>query len=76
MIVRALAESWREAPVRLSRRRGASDYDEIFQQSSEHILVRHEHVPAMPAEGYSRSTGRRAWVLVTSGPAHQHGDAR
>jgi acetolactate synthase-1/2/3 large subunit len=43
-------------------------YDALFQQSVEHILVRHEQGAVHAAEGYARSTGKPGVVLVTSGP--------
>src|SRR3954467_5554899 len=44
-------------------------YDELFKQSKvKHILVRHEQGAVHAAEGYARSTGKVAAVLVTSGP--------
>ena len=44
-------------------------YDAIFQQDKvKHVLVRHEQGAAHAAEGYARSTGKVAALLVTSGP--------
>lgn len=44
-------------------------YDALFQQNRlRHILVRHEQAATHAAEGYARSTGKVAAVLVTSGP--------
>jgi len=44
-------------------------YDALFQQSKvKHVLVRHEQGAAHAAEGYARSTGKVAALLVTSGP--------
>src|SRR5215468_2976920 len=44
-------------------------YDALFQQEKlRHILVRHEQGAVHAAEGYARSTGKVAAVLVTSGP--------
>ncbi len=44
-------------------------YDAIFQQKKvRHVLVRHEQGAVHAAEGYARSTGKVAAVLVTSGP--------
>jgi acetolactate synthase-1/2/3 large subunit len=44
-------------------------YDAIFQQQKvKHVLVRHEQGAAHAAEGYARSTGKVAALLVTSGP--------
>jgi len=44
-------------------------YDALFKQNRlRHILVRHEQAATHAAEGYARSTGKVAAVLVTSGP--------
>ena len=44
-------------------------YDAIFHQEKvRHVLVRHEQGAVHAAEGYARSTGKVAAVLVTSGP--------
>jgi acetolactate synthase-1/2/3 large subunit len=44
-------------------------YDALFHQEKvRHILVRHEQGAVHAAEGYARSTGKVAAVLVTSGP--------
>src|SRR4030081_1639753 len=44
-------------------------YDALFQQDRvQHVLVRHEQGAVHAAEGYARSTGKVAAVLVTSGP--------
>ncbi len=44
-------------------------YDALFRQNRlRHILVRHEQAATHAAEGYARSTGKVAAVLVTSGP--------
>src|SRR5438477_8873411 len=44
-------------------------YDAMFQQNKlRHILVRDEQGAVHAAEGYARSTGKTAAVLVTSGP--------
>jgi acetolactate synthase-1/2/3 large subunit len=44
-------------------------YDALFHQDKvRHILVRHEQGAVHAAEGYARSTGKVAAVLVTSGP--------
>src|SRR5438270_954565 len=44
-------------------------YDALFQDNELiHVLVRHEQGAVHAAEGYARSTGTPAVVLVTSGP--------
>src|SRR5438477_12303926 len=44
-------------------------YDALFKQTKvKHILVRDEQGAVHAAEGYARSTGKTAAVLVTSGP--------
>src|ERR1051325_4403386 len=44
-------------------------YDALFHQDKvKHVLVRHEQGAAHAAEGYARSTGKVAALLVTSGP--------
>ena len=44
-------------------------YDALFHQDKvRHVLVRHEQGAVHAAEGYARSTGKVAAVLVTSGP--------
>src|SRR3979490_2628782 len=44
-------------------------YDSLFKQNAvRHILVRQEGGAVHAAEGYARSTGKVADVLVTSGP--------
>ncbi len=44
-------------------------YDALFKQNSlRHVLVRHEQAATHAAEGYARSTGKVAAVIVTSGP--------
>jgi acetolactate synthase-1/2/3 large subunit len=44
-------------------------YDALFLQDKvKHVLVRHEQGAAHAAEGYARSTGKVAALLVTSGP--------
>jgi acetolactate synthase-1/2/3 large subunit len=45
-------------------------YDALFdrQERVRHVLVRHEQGAVHAAEGYARSTGKVACVLVTSGP--------
>ena len=60
----------REAPVRLSGRRGAADLRRAVPRRDRvrHVLVRHEQGAVHAAEGYARSTGKVGCVLVTSGP--------
>ncbi len=43
-------------------------YDEIYDSSLRHILVRHEQAAAHAAEGYARATGKVGVCLATSGP--------
>ncbi|WP_406661205.1 acetolactate synthase large subunit [Methanolobus sp. ZRKC3] len=43
-------------------------YDEIYDSSIRHILVRHEQSAAHAAEGYARATGKTGVCLATSGP--------
>src|SRR5471030_1994425 len=44
-------------------------YDALFKQNRlRHILVRHEQAATHAAEGYARSTGKVAAVIVTYGP--------
>src|ERR1700731_1304836 len=44
-------------------------YDSLFKQNAlRHILVRQEGGAVHAAEGYARSTGKVAAVIVTSGP--------
>lgn len=43
-------------------------YDQLFQSSIRHILVRHEQGAAHAADGYARASGRTGVCLVTSGP--------
>lgn len=43
-------------------------YDELFNSSIKHILVRHEQGAVHAADGYARSTGKVGVALVTSGP--------
>ena len=44
-------------------------YDALFHQDKvRHVLARHEQGAVHAAEGYARSTGKVAAVLVTSGP--------
>lgn len=43
-------------------------YDEIARSSIKHILVRHEQAAGFVAQGMTRSTGKPAVCLATSGP--------
>lgn len=43
-------------------------YDELYDSSIRHILVRHEQAAAHAADGYARATGRVGVCLATSGP--------
>jgi len=43
-------------------------YDELYDSSIHHILVRHEQAAAHAADGYARATGRTGVCLATSGP--------
>jgi acetolactate synthase-1/2/3 large subunit len=43
-------------------------YDELYESSSRHILVRHEQAAAHAADGYARASGRVGVCLATSGP--------
>ncbi len=43
-------------------------YDEIYNSSLYHLLVRHEQAAAHAAEGYARATGKVGVCLATSGP--------
>jgi len=43
-------------------------YDELFDSSLQHILVRHEQAAAHAADGYARASGRVGVCLATSGP--------
>ncbi|HMK48201.1 MAG TPA: biosynthetic-type acetolactate synthase large subunit [Methanocella sp.] len=43
-------------------------YDELYDFSIRHILVRHEQAAAHAADGYARATGRAGVCLATSGP--------
>ncbi|MGA9139486.1 MAG: biosynthetic-type acetolactate synthase large subunit [Methanocella sp.] len=43
-------------------------YDELYDASVRHILVRHEQAAAHAADGYARATGRTGVCLATSGP--------
>ena len=43
-------------------------YDELYDSSIRHILVRHEQAAAHAADGFARATGRVGVCLATSGP--------
>ncbi len=43
-------------------------YDELYDSSIRHILVRHEQAAAHAADGYARASGRVGVCLATSGP--------
>jgi len=43
-------------------------YDELYDASVRHILVRHEQAAAHAADGFARATGRVGVCLATSGP--------
>ena len=43
-------------------------YDELYDSSINHILVRHEQCAAHMADGYARASGRPGVCLATSGP--------
>ncbi|MCK9632033.1 MAG: biosynthetic-type acetolactate synthase large subunit [Methanoregula sp.] len=43
-------------------------YDELYDSSLRHILVRHEQAAAHAADGYARASGRVGVCIATSGP--------
>jgi acetolactate synthase-1/2/3 large subunit len=43
-------------------------YDELYDSTLRHILVRHEQAAAHAADGYARASGRVGVCLATSGP--------
>jgi acetolactate synthase-1/2/3 large subunit len=43
-------------------------YDELYESSLRHILVRHEQAAAHAADGFARASGRVGVCLATSGP--------
>jgi acetolactate synthase-1/2/3 large subunit len=43
-------------------------YDELYESSIRHILVRHEQAAAHAADGFARASGRVGVCLATSGP--------
>jgi acetolactate synthase-1/2/3 large subunit len=69
MVIEALAEQGVEHIFGYPGGAVLPIYDALFQQQKvKHILVRHEQGAAHAAEGYARSTGKVAALLVTSGP--------
>jgi len=43
-------------------------YDELYDSSLKHLLVRHEQAAAHAADGYARASGKVGACLATSGP--------
>ena len=43
-------------------------YDELYDSSLRHVLVRHEQCAAHMADGYARASGRPGVCIATSGP--------
>lgn len=43
-------------------------YDELYDSSMRHILVRHEQCAAHMADGYARASGKPGVCIATSGP--------
>ncbi|MCS7120100.1 MAG: biosynthetic-type acetolactate synthase large subunit [Nitrososphaerota archaeon] len=43
-------------------------YDELYEASIRHILMRHEQCAAHAADGYARASGRVGVCMATSGP--------
>ncbi|MHC1572329.1 MAG: acetolactate synthase large subunit [Methanosarcinales archaeon] len=43
-------------------------YDELYDASIRHVLVRHEQAAAHAADGYAQATGRTGVCIATSGP--------
>jgi acetolactate synthase-1/2/3 large subunit len=43
-------------------------YDELYDSSLKHLLVRHEQAAAHAADGYARASGKVGVCLATSGP--------
>lgn len=69
MVVRAIADQGTDTLFGYPGGAVLPVYDAIFKQNRlRHILVRHEQAATHAAEGYARSTGKVAAVLVTSGP--------
>src|SRR5215831_16132798 len=69
MVIRALADQGVEHVFGYPGGAVLPIYDALFHQEKvRHVLVRHEQGAVHAAEGYARSTGKVAAVLVTSGP--------
>jgi acetolactate synthase-1/2/3 large subunit len=69
MVIRAIAEQGTETVFGYPGGAVLPLYDALFKQNRlRHILVRHEQAATHAAEGYARSTGKVAAVIVTSGP--------
>src|ERR1700750_3364915 len=69
MVVRAIADQGTDTVFGYPGGAVLPIYDALFQQNRlRHILVRHEQAATHAAEGYARSTGKVAAVIVTSGP--------
>ncbi len=69
MVVRAIADEGTDTVFGYPGGAVLPIYDALFKQNSlRHILVRHEQAATHAAEGYARSTGKVAAVIVTSGP--------
>ncbi len=69
MVVRAIVEQGTDTVFGYPGGAVLPIYDALFKQNSlRHILVRHEQAATHAAEGYARSTGKVAAVIVTSGP--------
>ena len=69
MVIRAIVEQGTDTVFGYPGGAVLPIYDALFKQNSlRHILVRHEQAATHAAEGYARSTGKVAAVIVTSGP--------
>lgn len=69
MVVRAIVEQGTDTVFGYPGGAVLPIYDALFKQNRlRHILVRHEQAATHAAEGYARSTGKVAAVIVTSGP--------
>ncbi len=69
MVVRAIADQGTDTVFGYPGGAVLPIYDALFKQNRlRHILVRHEQAATHAAEGYARSTGKVAAVIVTSGP--------
>src|SRR5580692_10643067 len=69
MIVRAIVDQGTDTVFGYPGGAVLPVYDALFKQNRlRHILVRHEQAATHAAEGYARSTGKVAAVIVTSGP--------